>query len=156
MQTETRLINNLTKIFGFGYTNMFGAVNTVISEHNVSETQIKIIEYIYIKGHAYPSELANMLEVNKSAVTQVLKKLEQNTLIEVRENTLTQDKRAKLVYLTQNAYAILEQLTKNIQAQIINSIDHLDTTKRKELEAASEVIMTHLLGGKINEKNITI
>ena len=85
MPTQDRLIDNLTKIFGFGYTNMFGAVNTIITEHNMSETQIKIIEYIYIKGHAYPSELASMLEVNKSAVTQVLKKLEQKTLVEIKK-----------------------------------------------------------------------
>lgn len=156
MPVQERLIGNLTKIFGFGYTNMFGAVNTIISEHNVSETQIKIIEYIYIKGHAYPTELAGMLDVNKSAVTQVLRKLEQNNLVEVKENTLTEDKRAKLVYLTKNANHLLAQLTKNIQQQIINSIDHLDSAKRKELEAATEVIMTHLLGGTINEEDITV
>lgn len=156
MSKESRLISNLTKIYGFGYTKMFGAVNTVIAEHNVSETQIKIIEYIFIRGHAYPSELAAMLEVNKSAVTQVLKKLEQNMLIEIRENTLTDDKRAKLVYLTQNAYKVLDQLTKGIEQQIMNSINHLDASKRKELEAATEVIMTHILGGTINEEDITI
>lgn len=156
MAREKRLIDNLTKIFGYGYTNMFGAVNTVISEHNISETQIKIIEYIYVQGHAYPSELASMLAVNKSAVTQVLKKLEQNMLVEVRENTLTDDRRAKLVYLTHNAKEVLEQLTGNIQKQIIQSIDHLNTSKKEELEAATEVIMKHLLGGTINEKDITI
>lgn len=156
MNNHNLLINNLTKIFGFGYTNIFSVVNSIITEHNMSATQIKIIEYILLKGHAYPTELAEMLEVNKSAVTQVLKKLEQKELIEVKENTLTDDKRAKLIYLTPQARVILKRLTHEILEEVIKSIDHLRDNELLELERASDVMIKHLLGGTINEKNFTI
>ena len=150
------LVNNLTKIFGYGYTNIFSAINNVITEHNMSATQIKIIEYVLINGHAYPTELAEMLNVNKSAVTQVLKKLELKALIEVKENTLTDDKRAKLIYLTPEAKIILKRLTHEITVEVQKSIDHLHDNERSELRQATDVMMKHLLGGTINEKNFTI
>src|SRR5699024_10641784 len=121
-----------------------------------SATQIKIIEYVLINGHAYPTELAEMLDVNKSAVTQVLKKLELKALIEVRENTLTDDKRSKLIYLTPEAKVILKRLTHEITVEVQKSIDHLRDNERSELSQATDVMMKHLLGGTINEKNFTI
>lgn len=156
MKDHDSLIDNLTKIFGFGYTNIFSVVNSIITEQNMSPTQIKIIEYIFIKGHAFPTELAEMLDVNKSAVTQVLKKLEQKNLITIKENTLTDDKRAKLIYLTPGAYRVLERLTAEIREEISKNIHHLRSNELSELSSAADVIIKHILGGTINENNIKI
>lgn len=156
MKIHDSLVDDLTKIFGFGYMNIFSVVNNIITEQNMSATQIKIIEYIFIKGHAFPTELAEMLDVNKSAVTQVLKKLEQKDLVTIKENTLTDDKRSKLVYLTPEAYRVLERLTTKIREEITRSIHHLKTNDLSELSGAADVIKKHILGGTINENNITI
>lgn len=156
MKNQALLIDNLTKIFGYGYTNIFSVVNNIITEHNMSATQIKIIEYIFVETHASPTELADMLDVNKSAVTQVLKKLEQKELITVKENTFTDDKRSKLIYLTDDAKKILIHLTTEIRKEIEKSLNQLNKNELSELSVASDVIVKLIIGGTINEKNITI
>src|SRR5690625_166217 len=103
MDKKLKTIENLRDIYGYGYTEVFTEVTDSITTRHISRTQMNIIQHIYLRGSATPSELAEVLNVQKSAVTHTVKKLEHKKLVTVKENTHINDKRSKLVFMTGDA-----------------------------------------------------
>lgn len=151
MDKKMKIINNLRDIYGYGYTEIFTEVTDSITSLHISRTQMNIIQHIYMKGSATPSELAEALNVQKSAITHTVKKLENKKLVTVKENTLINDKRSKLIYMTEDAKTLLEEFLDNILKRIQSDLGGLSKEEADKLYTATLTILKYIPGGNHNE-----
>ena len=151
MDKKLKIIENLRDIYGYGYTEVFTEVTDSITARHISRTQMNIIQHIYLNGSATPSELAEALNVQKSAVTHTVKKLEYKKLVTVKENTLINDKRSKLVFMTEDAKTLLEEFLDNILVRIRSDLGSLSKDETDRLYTATLTILKYIPGGNQNE-----
>ncbi|WP_411842697.1 MarR family winged helix-turn-helix transcriptional regulator [Salinicoccus sp. HZC-1] len=151
MDKKMKAIKNLRDIYGYGYTEVFTEVTDSVTALHISRTQMNIIQHIYINGSATPSELAEVLNVQKSAITHTVKKLENKKLVTIKENTLINDKRSKLIYMTEDAKTLLEEFLDNILKRIQSDIGELSKEEADKLYTATLTILKYIPGGSKNE-----
>lgn len=151
MDKKMRTIKNLRDIYGYGYTEVFTEVTDSVTSLHISRTQMNIIQHIYMNGSATPSELAEALNVQKSAITHTVKKLENKKLVTIKENTLINDKRSKLIYMTKDAKMLLEEFLDNILKRIQSDIGELSKDEADKLYTATLTILKYIPGGKQDE-----
>ncbi|MFC3418912.1 MarR family winged helix-turn-helix transcriptional regulator [Salinicoccus hispanicus] len=151
MKRKNDIVHNLRDIYGYGYTRVFNDVTDSVARLHISKTQMDIIQYIYLNGHATPSALALELNVQRSAVTHTVKKLERKKLVTVRQNELTQDKRSKLIFMTKEAETLLEEFMDNILSKIRADVSNLTTDEEKKLYEATLTILKYIPGGTQDE-----
>lgn len=151
MKEKSDVIKNLMKIYGYGYTDIFNDVTDSVSRLHISKTQLNIIQFIYLNDSATPSQLAEQLKVQRSAVTHTVKKLERKNLVKVKENELTNDKRSKLIYMTNEAELFLKEFMDSIYRKIEGDIKGLSEKEIKDLYEATATIMKYLPGGNDDE-----
>ncbi|WP_020007303.1 MarR family transcriptional regulator [Salinicoccus albus] len=151
MKEQSDVIKNLMTIYGYGYTDIFSDVTESVSRLHISKTQLDIIQFIYLNGSATPSQLAGQLNVQRSAITHTVKKLQHKNLITVRQNGLTNDRRSKLIYMTEEAEQFLREFMTSIHKKIEMDIKSLSEEELKELYKATVIIMKYLPGGSNDE-----
>ncbi len=151
MDKKMKIINNLRDIYGYGYTEIFTEVTDSITTLHISRTQMNIIQHIYMHGSATPSELAEALNVQKSAITHTVKKLEKKKLVTVKENTLINDRRSKLIFMTDDAKTLLEEFLDNILKRIRADLGSLSKEETDKLYTATLTILKYIPGGNRNE-----
>ncbi|WP_342387744.1 MarR family winged helix-turn-helix transcriptional regulator [Salinicoccus bachuensis] len=147
MKRKNDIVHNLRDIYGYGYTKVFSDVTDSVARMHISKTQMDIIKYIYLKGHATPSALALELNVQRSAITHTVKKLERKNLVTVKQNELTNDRRSKLVYMTQEAEELLEEFMDNILEKIREDVGELSQEEERTLHDATLTILKYIPGG---------
>ena len=147
MKRENDIVHNLRDIYGYGYTKVFNDVTDSVARMHISKAQMDIIKYIYLKGHATPSALAAEMNVQRSAVTHTIKKLEQKDLVTVKQNELTNDRRSKLIYMTQEAEELLEEFMDNILKKISEDVGELSREESRTLHDATLTILKYIPGG---------
>lgn len=153
MTTDLKTIDQLTILFGFGYSHIFSETTDSVRKMHISKEQMAIIEYLYRNTEATPSQMSNALNVHKSSIAHALKKLNAKKLIETKENQLTNDKRSKLVSLTPKALDLLEDIIRNIQSIISTHLKDISEDENHALiEATSTIIkILNIDGGLYNE-----
>ncbi|GAB3057768.1 MarR family winged helix-turn-helix transcriptional regulator [Salinicoccus sesuvii] len=151
MDKRKEIIHNLRDIYGYGYTQVFNDVTDSVARLHISKTQMDIIQYIYLNGHATPSALALALDVQRSAITHTVKKLERKKLVIIKQNELTQDKRSKLILMTPEAEALLEESIDSILGKIRADISNLSQDEEKKLYEATLTILKYIPGGTQDE-----
>ena len=147
MKRENDIVHNLRDIYGYGYTKVFNDVTDSVARMHISKAQMDIIKYIYLKGHATPSALASEMNVQRSAVTHTIKKLEQKDLVTVKQNELTNDRRSKLIYMTREAEELLEEFMDNILKKISEDVGELSREESRTLHDATLTILKYIPGG---------
>ena len=147
MKRENDIVHNLRDIYGYGYTKVFNDVTDSVARMHISKAQMDIIKYIYLKGHATPSALAAEMNVQRSAVTHTIKKLEKKNLVTVKQNELTNDRRSKLIYMTREAEELLEEFMDNILKKISEDVGELSREESRTLHDATLTILKYIPGG---------
>ncbi|TVT27301.1 MarR family transcriptional regulator [Salinicoccus cyprini] len=151
MIRKNDIVHNLRDIYGYGYTQVFNDVTDSVARLHISKTQMDIIQYIYLNGHATPSALALELNVQRSAITHTVKKLERKKLVTIRQNELTQDKRSKLICMTEEAEELLEEFMDNILGKIRANVSNLTQEEERKLYEATLTILKYIPGGTHDE-----
>lgn len=144
-------LSNLRDIYGHGYANIFTDVTDTVAKHHISKPQMDIITYLFINGHATPSELAEVLETKKSAIAHTLKKLDDKKLITSEPNPFTNDRRSKLVYMTDDAKELLIEFLKSIYDKIADDIRGISDEELLELHHATATVKKYINGGQLHE-----
>ena len=146
-------INNLTMIFGYDYSHIFSEVTESVRKMYISKEQLAIIEYLYLKQEATPTELSIELNVHKSSIAHALRKLSLKKLIHTEKNILTNDNRSKLISLTPAAAELLDEFVSNIQNIIASNIQGLSEEETQALTDATRTIIKiiNIDGGLYNE-----
>lgn len=119
----------------------------------ISKEQLAIIEYLYLKQEATPTELSIELNVHKSSIAHALRKLSLKKLIHTEKNILTNDNRSKLISLTPAAAELLDEFVSNIQNIIASNIQGLSEEETQALTDATRTIIKiiNIDGGLYNE-----
>ncbi len=151
MEKMPETLNNLRDIYGYGYASIFNDVTDTVQKMHISKAQMEVIKYLFVHTQATPTELTGALDTTKSATTHTLKKLSNKNLITFKENELTNDRRSKLVLLNQNAEKLLIEFLTNIKDSIYDDIKDINDEDLDELHQATEVILKHIDGGRVNE-----
>ncbi len=94
-------------------------LNQRLAEHEISIAQHEILLNIKQQPDMTAKELAKRLLVVKSNVSNLLKKLNQSGLVEIRSNK--EDQRAKLICLTAAGEALVQE-TELIQREVVISM----------------------------------
>jgi len=146
-------INNLTMIFGYGYSHIFSEVTESVRKMYISKEQLAIIEYLYLKQEATPTELSIELNVHKSSIAHAPRKLSLKKLIHTEKNILTNDNRSKLISLMPAAAELLDEFVSNIQNIIASNIQGLSEEETQALTDATRTIIKiiNIDGGLYNE-----
>lgn len=146
-------INSLMTVFGHGYAHVFSDVTESVRHMHISKEQLSIIEFLHIHGSATPTELSEKLGVQKSSIAHALRKLTNKKLIKSSKNIESQDRRSKLISLTDSANQVIEEILLHLQAKISSKIEHLSEAERQKLTEASQTIINifNMDGGFYNE-----
>ncbi|MET3111035.1 DNA-binding MarR family transcriptional regulator [Salinicoccus halitifaciens] len=151
MEKMPDTLNNLRDIYGYGYASIFDDVTDTVQKLHISKPQMAVIKYLFIHQQATPTELTEALNTTKSATTHTLKKLANKNLVTFKENELTNDRRSKLVSLNENAEKLLIEFLSNIKDSIYQDIKDISEEELNELHQATEIILKHIDGGRVNE-----
>ncbi|WP_375752851.1 MarR family winged helix-turn-helix transcriptional regulator [Vibrio sp. HN007] len=90
------------------YRQEQGVVSSMLSEYNISFSELPFVMELYSKQGVTQEYLAQKVQVDKANAARSLKQLEKKELI-TRQSS-PNDARAKLVYLTDNAIALKSDL----------------------------------------------
>ena len=94
--------------------------------HNLKMSHFIMINHLSrLEGEWSPNRLARAFQVTKAAITNTLKRLESDGLVEV--NSDPSDGRGKLVSLTSKGYSVREQCIQNLGPLLIELEKELDT-----------------------------
>ncbi|MHC0551689.1 MarR family winged helix-turn-helix transcriptional regulator [Salinicoccus sp. CNSTN-B1] len=151
MAKKSDVIHNLKLIYGYGYTKVFNDVTDSITRMHISKTQMDIMQFIYLNGHATPSDLALELNVQRSAITHTVKKLIQKNLVRSESNKMTNDKRSKLIYMTKESEQLVEEFLDKIYHKITTDIGILTKEEEEQLYHATMTILKYIPGGTPDE-----
>lgn len=153
MNPNEETIEKFTQIFGFGYAHVFSEVTESVRQMHISKEQLAIIEYLFFYQSATPTELSEKLGVHKSSIAHALRKLSGKKLIYSRENPLTNDKRSKLISLTETAQDIINEVFLHIETIIKKRLGTLSPQDSIALNDAADTIIKifNIDGGLFNE-----
>lgn len=123
-------------------------INVKLGENfyeHLSEQQFRLLDILLRKGPSLPTALATLQGVQKSAISNRLKKLQNKKLIEWV--TATHDKRYKLVQITEEGERILSKRNAAIFNEVGKLLQNLD---EEQIDKVIEIFTT--FKEKLNKK----
>lgn len=128
------------------YTDLIGLLNKHLLDSDYSLSEVRIMYEIHIAGEAQASQIMGEMDIDKSYLSRILKKLERDGVI-VRKAS-EQDGRAVVVSLTEKGERLFMELTKATEEQVGGLIVHLSEKERDELVGHMQAIRRILQGEK--------
>ena len=153
MNADSETIEKFTQIFGFGYAHIFSEVTESVRQMHISKEQMAIIEYLFMHKSATPTELSEKLGVHNSSIAHALRKLSTKKLIYSKKNPLNNDKRSKLISLTEKAQEIISEVFTHLSKIICQKLGPLSQKDTQALNEAADTIIKifKIDGGLFNE-----
>lgn len=126
------------RAFNRFYTDLIGLLNKHLLNSDYSLSEVRIMYEIHTAGEAQASHIMAAMDIDKSYLSRILKKLERDQLI-IRKAS-EQDGRAVVLSLTKEGAGLFRELTTATEHQIGGLISHLDTAQQDELVAHMHAI----------------
>jgi DNA-binding MarR family transcriptional regulator len=137
----TTTINPIPDIRAFNrfYTDIIGLLDKHLLNSTYSLAEARIIYEIYYGGNVQASQIMTAMNIDKSYLSRLLKKLEKEKLI--IKNPSGHDARAMLISLTKNGLEEFGALNKASDEQISKLLTNLNNTDQQELVSHMNSIM---------------
>ena len=124
------------------YTDIIGLLDKHLLHSNYSLAEGRVIYEIYSGKSVQASQIMTAMNIDKSYLSRLLKKLEKDGLI--TRTSSGNDARAMLISLTEKGLQEFIMLNKASDKQIGDLIINLNSTDQQELVAHMEAIMNIL------------
>lgn len=138
---STKTIQEI-RAFNRFYTDLIGLLNKHLLNSAYSLSEVRIMYEIHTAGEAQASHIMSAMDIDKSYLSRILKRLEKDGLITRKASE--QDGRATVLSLTTKGEKLFEELTKATEDQINGLITHLNTQQQVELVTHMQAIRTIL------------
>ena len=119
------------RAFNRYYTDLIGLLDKHLLNSDYSLAEVRVMYEINAAGEAQASQIMSVMDIDKSYLSRILKKLERDALITRRASV--QDGRATVLSLTDKGNTLFEELTKATEEQILGLITHLSIEQQQAL-----------------------
>ncbi|RFM33676.1 MarR family winged helix-turn-helix transcriptional regulator [Chitinophaga silvisoli] len=140
---STKTIQEI-RAFNRFYTDLIGLLNKHLLNSDYSLSEVRIMYEIHTAGEAQASQIMAAMDIDKSYLSRILKKLEKDQLIARKASE--QDGRAVVLSLTKAGEDLFQELTRATEQQIGGLVNHLNTKQQEELVAHMQAIRKILQG----------
>jgi DNA-binding MarR family transcriptional regulator len=127
---EKSIINNV-RAFNRYYTNLIGVLDQGYLETEYTLTEARVLFEISPKGKIDTSDIIDVLLIDKSYLSRVLKKFEKNNLI--TKSKSGKDARASQISLTQKGLNELGMLNTLANKKLEDQLKDLPSADKKQL-----------------------
>lgn len=138
---STKTIRQI-RAFNRFYTDLIGLLNRHLLDSAYSLSEVRVMYEIHTAGEAQASHIMSAMDIDKSYLSRILKKLEKDGII--KRQASAQDGRATVLFLTPKGEQLFNELTKATEDQISGLITHLNSQQQQELVTHMQAIRTIL------------
>lgn len=124
------------------YTKVLGLFNNQILDTDYSLTEARILFEISERTECIANNLVQELNIDRSYMSRILRKLEREELIEKKSSTI--DSRKSLLFLTKKGEELLDQINSQSDVQIIQLFNGLTDSEINEIRNSMMVIREKL------------
>lgn len=124
------------------YTKVLGLFNNQILDTDYSLTEARILFEISERTECIANILVQELNIDRSYMSRILRKLEREELIEKKSSTI--DSRKSLLFLTKKGEELLDQINSQSDVQIIQLFNGLTDSEINEIRNSMMVIREKL------------
>ncbi|WP_343689022.1 MarR family transcriptional regulator [Chitinophaga sp.] len=132
------------RAFNRFYTDLIGLLNKHLLNSAYSLSEVRIMYEIHTAGAVQASQIMGAMDIDKSYLSRILKKLERDEVI-VRKAS-EQDGRAVVVSLTEQGEELFQELTRLTEEQVGGLIAHLSEQEQEDLVGHMHAIRKILPG----------
>lgn len=119
------------RAFNRFYTDLLGLLNKHLLDSSYSLSEVRVMYEIQLHREAQASHIMEAMDIDKSYLSRILKRLEKDGLI--MRKASKQDGRAIVLSFTAKGEVLFRELTKAAEEQIGGLIAGLDSGKQQEL-----------------------
>jgi len=120
------------------YTNVLGLLDQYILDSGYSLTEVRVLLEISNVNHCTANALVNQLEIDRSYMSRIIKRLEKDELITKVQSE--QDNRVNFITLTEKGAHTIDVLNKKSDEQIASLIQHLSPNEVCKVLDAMKII----------------
>lgn len=133
-------LNAISQIRSFNrfYTNVLGLLDQHILDSGYSLTEVRVLLEISKANHCTANDLVNQLEIDRSYMSRIIKRLDKHGLITKIQSE--QDNRVNFIVITEKGAYTIGLLNKKSDEQIANFIQHLSQDEVCKVLDAMEII----------------
>lgn len=131
------------------YTKVLGLFNNQILDTNYSLTEARVLFEISERTECIANNLVQELNIDRSYMSRILRKLEKEELIEKKSSII--DNRKNFLFLTKKGEELLDKINIQSDEQIIQVFTGLTSSEINEIHTSMKVIKEKL--EKINFEN---
>ncbi len=109
-------------------------INEQLKEKGISHGEARVIHLLYHQDGLLQEKLTKLLLIDKSAVTRILKNMEEKGLI-IKQISL-KDKRNYEIYLTskgRSLYSFIDQTFENVSDKMVNGLNSLEKEQLNQM-----------------------
>jgi DNA-binding MarR family transcriptional regulator len=135
MGKKDKTENSLSTVIGKASRLLGNRISRNLSEHQVTAEQWTILASLWQHNGQTQQSLADLSNKNKASITHLIDNLEKRKLVERKADT--EDRRNKMVFLTQEGKELQEELNKIVKKTTKEATEGID---KKELKSAKKVL----------------
>jgi DNA-binding MarR family transcriptional regulator/N-acetylglutamate synthase-like GNAT family acetyltransferase len=150
MDNQIEVVRNI-RAFNRFYTDVIGLLDQHLLDSPYSLAEARIIYEMYHAKTITASQIMELMHIDKSYLSRLLKKLEKDGLIERKRSA--EDARAVIMRLTGKGQKEFEQINKASDNQISKLIDPLSSLQQQHLTAGMSAVMETI---KLSSKQIIL
>lgn len=124
------------------YTKVLGLFNKQLLNTDYSLTEGRILFEISERKECIANNLVQALNIDRSYMSRILRKLERDKLIEKRSST--RDSRVNLLFLTKKGKELLDKINIQADKQINQLFDGLSESEINEIRTSMMIIKEKL------------
>ncbi len=124
------------------YTKVLGLFNNQILDTNYSLTEARILFEISERTECIANNLVQELNIDRSYMSRILRKLERDELIEKKSSII--DSRKNFLFLTKKGEELLDKINIQSDEQIIQLFTGLTSSEINEIRTSMMVIKEKL------------
>lgn len=127
---QTSIIEEV-RVFNRFYTDFIGLLNQYLLDSAYSLTEARIIYEIFTAGNIQASQIMEIMHIDKSYLSRILKRLEKEGIIEKRKSI--QDARGITITLSKKGRQVFEHLNLASNEQVEKLLTPLKSTEAEAL-----------------------
>lgn len=133
------------RAFNRFYTDLIGLLNKHLLNSEYSLSEVRVMYEVHTAGAVQASQIMAAMDIDKSYLSRILKKLERDGLIARKASAA--DGRAVVVSLTERGEVLFQELTKATDEQVGGLIGDLSGEEQEELVGHMQAIRKILQTG---------
>lgn len=141
MDVNNNVIEDIRHFNRF-YTNILGVLDKTVLDTGYSLTEARVIIEIGMIEQCIASNLADILEIDRSYLSRIIAKLSKDGLLVKEDSSL--DNRTNLISLTSKGTELYRQMNEKSDEQIVKLLQGLTQKEIKEIHASMLLILKKL------------